>query len=289
MNYKLNFVKNTLFIAIFLISFSIINGQEKRGLINDKDSYTNIRESANVNSKIISQILEGEIFKYYGSKTSWYPVETYRGIKGFIHKSRIKEYKINIDCCFNSSFTEIFLFHKDGQIYSVCGIPLSNKNGEIFYSGMSVFNMHNKIKLLEFYEGDYQTFDFVDGNIVIKEYDYLATNQKFEADFLPYSINKVLLKNDKILIVKNAPFYKFPKLNDEQIIVKIQELKETKIEEKKYHKAINIALALALNNYSIGEKFLYNLQKELNIAFDGEYGEKYNKNILIYELNRKYK
>lgn len=58
--------------------------------INDPDGYTNIRASNNVKSEIVGKILEGEVFTYWETNDNWYKVETTKGAKGYVHKSRIK-------------------------------------------------------------------------------------------------------------------------------------------------------------------------------------------------------
>lgn len=64
-----------------------------KGVINDPDGYTNIRKSNSVNSGIIGKIVDGEVFTYWESNDSWYIVQTAKGIKGYVHKSRIKPIK----------------------------------------------------------------------------------------------------------------------------------------------------------------------------------------------------
>lgn len=62
----------------------------KIGLIDDSDGYTNIRLKSSSNSLIIGTILNGEFFIYNESNSDWYFVKTLSGLKGFVHKSRIK-------------------------------------------------------------------------------------------------------------------------------------------------------------------------------------------------------
>jgi len=68
------------------------NIQEKKvATINDPDGYTNVREAMNTNSKIVAKIYEGERFDTYpSSESNWWLIKTKKGIKGYIHKSRIK-------------------------------------------------------------------------------------------------------------------------------------------------------------------------------------------------------
>ena len=61
-----------------------------KGMINDLDGYTNIRKSNSVNSEIIGKIVDREVFTYWETNDNWYIVQTAKGIKGYVHKSRIK-------------------------------------------------------------------------------------------------------------------------------------------------------------------------------------------------------
>jgi len=64
----------------------------KRGLINDKDGYTNIRDTPNKDGKIIRKINDGEEFLYVPSQcSSWWGILNPDGTYGYMHKSRIKE------------------------------------------------------------------------------------------------------------------------------------------------------------------------------------------------------
>lgn len=61
-----------------------------KGVINDSDGYTNIRKSNNANSEIIGKIVDGEVFTYWETNDNWYVVQTVKGVKGYVHKSKIK-------------------------------------------------------------------------------------------------------------------------------------------------------------------------------------------------------
>lgn len=64
-----------------------------KGVINDPDGYTNIRKSNNGKSYIIGKIMKGEVFTYWKTNDNWYIVQTESGIKGYVHKNRIKPIK----------------------------------------------------------------------------------------------------------------------------------------------------------------------------------------------------
>ena len=61
-----------------------------KGVIDDPDGYTNIRKSNSANSEIIGKIVNGEVFTYWETNDSWYIVQTAKGIKGYVYKSRIR-------------------------------------------------------------------------------------------------------------------------------------------------------------------------------------------------------
>jgi len=158
-----------LILIIFIYQFSF--SQEKKGFIIDPDGYTNVREAANGKSKIISKIIDGEIFSYQENENYWYPVETYNGIKGFVHKSRIKEFKISKDLRLNENMKELLLFRNSGKIISICGVPFKKENDLQYYSGLIIGDGLNKIKYNEFFEGAIQSFELKNGQIYIYEYE----------------------------------------------------------------------------------------------------------------------
>ena len=64
----------------------------KRGLINDKDGYTNVRIVPGKFGKVIRKIYSGEEFLYIPSQcSSWWGSLNTDGSYGYMHKSRIKE------------------------------------------------------------------------------------------------------------------------------------------------------------------------------------------------------
>ena len=68
------------------------SGKHKLGLIDDPDGYVNIRKSMSTESEVIEKIEEKELFFYWEiADSNWWYVETKDAVKGFVHKSRIKE------------------------------------------------------------------------------------------------------------------------------------------------------------------------------------------------------
>ncbi|MBF4491719.1 SH3 domain-containing protein [Flavobacterium sp. MR2016-29] len=74
-----------------------IEEKYNKNKIYDKDGYTNLREDANVNSKVISKIASGKHIMVLDnieknvieSQKGWCYIQTEEGLKGYIHKSRI--------------------------------------------------------------------------------------------------------------------------------------------------------------------------------------------------------
>lgn len=60
------------------------------GVVSDEDGYVNIRENKNSSSEIIQKIDSGNKVIVKDTLGVWYEIETRDGIKGYIHKSRIK-------------------------------------------------------------------------------------------------------------------------------------------------------------------------------------------------------
>lgn len=271
--------------TIVICQFSF--AQEKKGFINDPDGYINVRESENGNSKIISRIIDGEIFSYTENESSWFPVETYNGIKGYVHKSRIKEFKISKDLRLNKNMQELLLFTKSGKVISICGVPFKKENDIQYYSGLIIGDGLNKIKYNEFFEGAIQTFEFKNGQIKIYEYASLPVNENLTVDLVPYSLNRTFFNGDRVINTSKNSFYDYPKIGNENISMIINELKAEHQTEPDFHRIINTTMILALNNQKLAENFFYNIELELKISFDGEYGEKYQEALLVYELNKK--
>lgn len=69
---------------------------KRPGIINDKDGYTNIRESQNIDSRIIEKFYKNNVFYYTPMCNSdWWPVYKKESDDklGYIHKSKILIYK----------------------------------------------------------------------------------------------------------------------------------------------------------------------------------------------------
>lgn len=63
----------------------------KWGVINDNDGYSNLRRSPDGKSEVIAKILSDFQFKYYpDNNADWWLIETERGTKGYLHKSRVQ-------------------------------------------------------------------------------------------------------------------------------------------------------------------------------------------------------
>ena len=58
--------------------------------IEDSDGYSNIRADKSTSSKILSRIKSGEKIDVLDDTSSWYLIKTKEGLKGYVHKSRIK-------------------------------------------------------------------------------------------------------------------------------------------------------------------------------------------------------
>ncbi len=65
--------------------------QSKRGVINDKDGYVNIRKEPDTQSEIVGKIRDKELFNYWQTDSNWYIIETKDGIRGYVYKDRIRE------------------------------------------------------------------------------------------------------------------------------------------------------------------------------------------------------
>ena len=63
-------------------------------IINDSDGYVNVRSGKSSQSKIVGRIKERQIFFFIPSlKSDWWQVFLPNGILGYVHKSRIREYR----------------------------------------------------------------------------------------------------------------------------------------------------------------------------------------------------
>lgn len=64
--------------------------QEIRAVIDDKDGFTNLREQPNSESNIVAKVFENEVFIVKSMDGNWWEIELQNGVRGFMHKSRIK-------------------------------------------------------------------------------------------------------------------------------------------------------------------------------------------------------
>ncbi|WP_454976716.1 SH3 domain-containing protein [Capnocytophaga bilenii] len=89
---KKNINITSLLTIFYLFVFSNLLSQNVRiAEIQDNDGYTNIREKADIKSKIIGKVLKKELFFYEEyNNSNWVKIKTLNGVYGFIHKSRIK-------------------------------------------------------------------------------------------------------------------------------------------------------------------------------------------------------
>ncbi|MDR1348401.1 MAG: SH3 domain-containing protein [Prevotellaceae bacterium] len=67
--------------------------KSKLGIIDDPDGYVNIRKGQSAQSEIAGQIKKDEVFRYWDLPTNWCVIETEAGLRGFVYKNRIREYR----------------------------------------------------------------------------------------------------------------------------------------------------------------------------------------------------
>ena len=58
----------------------------------DKDGYTNLRQAPAIDAKMVARVSDGAYVCYLADAGEWVSVLTKDNDKGFIHKSRLKEY-----------------------------------------------------------------------------------------------------------------------------------------------------------------------------------------------------
>ena len=58
--------------------------------IEDPDGYSNIRADKSTSSKILGKVKSGEKVDVLDDTSNWYLIKTKEGLKGYVHKSRIK-------------------------------------------------------------------------------------------------------------------------------------------------------------------------------------------------------
>ena len=58
--------------------------------IEDPDGYSNIRADKSTSSKILGKVKSGEKIDVLDDTSNWYLIKTKEGLKGYVHKSRIK-------------------------------------------------------------------------------------------------------------------------------------------------------------------------------------------------------
>ena len=97
------------FISLFFLIFigkTFAQVGSNIGIINDADGYTNIRKEASTKSQIVGKILQNEYFFYEEYNSNWCKITTQNKVKGFVHKSRIKNIDENQVICLKISFED---------------------------------------------------------------------------------------------------------------------------------------------------------------------------------------
>jgi hypothetical protein len=78
-------------LALILISNLSFSQEFEFAIIQDKDGFSNVREEANLKSKIVGTVKNDELIFVFDNEESkdWFTIESSK-ISGFVHKSRIK-------------------------------------------------------------------------------------------------------------------------------------------------------------------------------------------------------
>jgi uncharacterized protein YgiM (DUF1202 family) len=59
-------------------------------VIDDPDHYTNVREGPSATDKIVTRLLDGEVFCVTSQKGRWWTIRTTSGITGYIYYDRVR-------------------------------------------------------------------------------------------------------------------------------------------------------------------------------------------------------
>lgn len=180
-------MKKTLNFILLFISFQFYFSQFY--IVNDKDGYVNVRDSDNINSKVIAKLKNGEIvhsYEYFEeNKGNWINVD-FRFTKnnfenGFIYKDRL----INI-----YQYEKIPIINKSNYV------TLKNKNIEIIITEKKFQKKNHKFTFHKQYKNviekiDNQDYYGTDGYYPQVEYSNIQITINGKTIYLP----KEALKN----------------------------------------------------------------------------------------------
>jgi hypothetical protein len=66
---------------------------QRKGIIQDKEGFVNIRENPSKKSKVIKILKNNELIRFTPDESLWWKVETLDGsVKGYIYFDRIKQF-----------------------------------------------------------------------------------------------------------------------------------------------------------------------------------------------------
>ena len=271
---------------------SSLSAQQSTAVINDSDGYTNIRSTKDPNSDIVGKIKKGERFKYQTDNGQWWSVEDKNGIKGFMHRSRIKPLDaIECGCFFNKytgvSYDKLALVAQlaDDNRVSVCGYleeKLSEK--EIKISEFEIFDCAMGESLAEYGALDRCRVSAKNHQLIITGLSFLPVGDDWEFRSVPDSERIIEAVNWQIKVHAPQPVLEIPNIPKERIEKFLQFLRAQKGKGFGLGWEENILklLVTALTGNQEAKYMLLHLEEYFGFTADGAIAETYRDALATY-------
>jgi hypothetical protein len=105
-----------------LLMFTFFGVRAQFAIVEDKDGYSNIRDSSSASSPVQSHVMNGDIVFYFDLKGDWYNVDYYtkgESRNGYIHKSRLKMINVFPAIAASEKGKDSIVFQKDSLIIGI--------------------------------------------------------------------------------------------------------------------------------------------------------------------------
>lgn len=197
-------MKKILFLSFLLFFYLSANSQERKtGIINDPDGYTNIRSGKGSSFEVIEKLYEDELFVYVDSADqNWLkvsitkcncdtPYRLYNQIKGYVHRSRIKDVNELSKTKRKSLFAKIF--ETELELYNKIISATDRKSKEYKH-------LNGKIKVFHDYQFNASLTSFTNyvcefkDEELVDQYMNLMESQEGSADEAPtYALGRMFV------------------------------------------------------------------------------------------------
>lgn len=148
-----------------LLMFTFFGVCAQFAMVEDKDGYTNVRDSGSTSSRVKSRVMNGDMVFCFDLKGDWYYVDYYakpENSSGYIHKSRLRMIDSFPVITGSRKGKDSIVFRRDALIISVSIMPFAAKNYQLQYDKSNGNRFLSKI--------NHRRFWGTDGDVPTREY-----------------------------------------------------------------------------------------------------------------------